>query len=52
MKTHYQILILMLFATSTVFAQSKLGLGIKAGLNIANQKGTDLDYEIDLNSLT
>jgi len=51
MKTHYPIVIVLFFVTSTVFAQSELGIGLKAGANIATQKGSDLGYEIDLKSI-
>ncbi len=51
MKTFYPIVIMLFFIASTVFAQPELGVGLKAGANIATQKGSNLDYEIDLKSI-
>jgi len=51
MKKYYPFFILLVFISSIELAQAQLGVGLKAGVNIANQKGTDLDYEIDLKSL-
>jgi hypothetical protein len=51
MKKHYPIIIMLLLATTSIIAQPKLGVGVKAGVNIANQKGTGLDYEVDNKSI-
>lgn len=51
MKTHCPIIFLLFFVTSTVFAQSNINIGLKAGVNIANQKGTGLDYSVDNKSI-
>ncbi len=52
MKKYYPIFVLLAFLTSIEVAHAQLGVGLKAGVNVASQKGTDLDYEIDLKSLT
>ena len=51
MKAHYPIFILSLMITSTLFAQPDIGVGLKAGMNVASQKGTGLDYEVDIKSI-
>lgn len=52
MKKHCAFFVLFIFISSIELAHAQLGVGLKAGVNVANQKGTNLDYEIDLKSLT
>lgn len=51
MKRHFMLLIFTVIAYSAVNAQSKFGLGVRAGVNFATQHTSALDLDVDVKNL-